>query len=74
MELWTHWLNAIHSLLIILSSQVGLGTGFGIVALTLLLRTVILPISWPIAYRSSIRQKRMLRLRPELRVERSWGN
>ena len=66
MELWTHWLNAIHSLLIILSSPVGLGTGFGIVALTLLLRTVILPISWPIAYRGSIRQKKMLRLQPEL--------
>jgi YidC/Oxa1 family membrane protein insertase len=66
MELWTLWLNAIHSLLIFLSSGVGLGTGFGIVALTLLLRTVLLPISWPIAYRGSIRQKKMLRLQPEL--------
>jgi YidC/Oxa1 family membrane protein insertase len=66
MELWTQWLNAIHGLLIFLSSNVGLGTGFGIVALTVLLRTVILPISWPIAYRGSIRQKKMLRLQPEL--------
>jgi YidC/Oxa1 family membrane protein insertase len=66
MELWTHWLNAIQGLLTFLSSQVGLGTGLGIVALTLLLRTVILPISWPIAYRGSIRQKKMLRLQPEL--------
>jgi YidC/Oxa1 family membrane protein insertase len=66
MELWTQWLNAVHGLLIFLSSGVGLGTGFGIVALTLLLRTVILPISWPIAYRGSIRQKKMLRLQPEL--------
>jgi YidC/Oxa1 family membrane protein insertase len=66
MELWTQWLNALHGLLGFLSSEVGLGTGFGIVALTLLLRTVILPISWPIAYRGSIRQKRMLRLQPEL--------
>jgi YidC/Oxa1 family membrane protein insertase len=66
MELWTQWLNAIQGLLTFLSSQVGLGTGLGIVALTLLLRTVILPISWPIAYRGSIRQKKMLRLQPEL--------
>jgi YidC/Oxa1 family membrane protein insertase len=66
MELWTQWLNVIHGLLVFLSSGVGLGTGFGIVALTLLLRTVILPISWPIAYRGSIRQKKMLRLQPEL--------
>jgi YidC/Oxa1 family membrane protein insertase len=66
MELWTQWLNAIQGLLTFLSSQVGLGTGLGIVALTLLLRTVILPISWPIAYRGSIRQKKMLRLQPEM--------
>jgi YidC/Oxa1 family membrane protein insertase len=66
MELWTHWLGAIQGLLSLLSLQVGLGTGFGIIALTLILRTVILPIAWPIAYRGSIRQKKMLRLQPEL--------
>jgi YidC/Oxa1 family membrane protein insertase len=66
MELWTYWLNAIQSLLTFFSSHLGLGTGFSIVVLTLLLRTVILPISWPIAYRGSIRQKKMLRLQPEL--------
>ena len=66
MELWTQWSNGIHGLLSFLSSGVGLGTGFGIVALTLLLRTLLLPISWPIAYRGSIRQKKMLRLQPEL--------
>jgi YidC/Oxa1 family membrane protein insertase len=75
MELWAQWLDAIHSLLIFLSSQVGLGTGLGIVALTLLLRTLILPISWPIAYRGSIRQKKMLRLQPELaRLKLEYGN
>ena len=66
MGLWTQWLNVIHSLLMFLSSGAGLGTGLGIVALTLVLRTIILPISWPIAYRGSIRQKKMLRLQPEL--------
>jgi YidC/Oxa1 family membrane protein insertase len=75
MELWTQWLNAIHSLLMFLSSEIGLGTGLGIVALTLLLRTVILPISWPIAYRGSIRQKKMLRLQPELaRLKVDYGD
>jgi YidC/Oxa1 family membrane protein insertase len=75
MELWTHWLNAIHCVLISLSSGLGLGTGMGIVVLTLLLRTVILPVSWPIAYRSSIRQKKMLRLQPELtRLKREHGD
>jgi YidC/Oxa1 family membrane protein insertase len=75
MELWTQWLNAIHSLLMFLSSEIGLGTGFSIVVLTLLLRTVILPISWPIAYRGSIRQKKMLRLQPELaRLKLDYGD
>jgi YidC/Oxa1 family membrane protein insertase len=66
MELWTYWLNAIQSLLTFFSSHLGLGTGFSIVVLTVLLRTVILPISWSIAYRGSIRHKKMLRLQPQL--------
>lgn len=66
MDIWTHWLNAIQGLLNLLSSTVGLGPGLGIVVLTVLLRTVILPIAWPIAYRSAIRHKKMLRLQPEL--------
>jgi YidC/Oxa1 family membrane protein insertase len=75
MELWMLWLNAIHNLLIFLSSNLHLGTGFGIVVLTLLLRSVILPISWPIAYRGSIRQKKMLRLQPELtRLKSAFGD
>jgi YidC/Oxa1 family membrane protein insertase len=66
MELWTYWLAAIQSLLTFFTSQVGLGAGLGIVALTLVLRTAILPISWRVAYRGSIRQKKMLRLQPTL--------
>jgi YidC/Oxa1 family membrane protein insertase len=66
MEIWTYWLSVIQSLLVFLSSQVGLGTGLAIVTLTLLLRTAMLPISWRVAYRGSIRQKKMLRLQPEL--------
>jgi YidC/Oxa1 family membrane protein insertase len=75
MELWTFWLGAIHGLLSFLSSQAGLGEGLAIVALTLLLRTVILPISWRVAYRGTIRQKKMLKLQPELqRLKRECGD
>jgi len=49
MELWTYWLGAIQGLLTFFSSEVGLGAGLGIVALTLVLRTAILPISWRVA-------------------------
>jgi len=66
MELWTYWLSAIQCLLNFLSSQAGLGEGLGIVALTVLLRTMILPLSWRVAYRGCIRQKKMVQLQPEL--------
>jgi YidC/Oxa1 family membrane protein insertase len=66
MELWTEWLSVIQSLLVFLSSQAGLGTGLAIIALTLLLRTATLPISWRVAYRGAIRQRKMLKLQPEL--------
>jgi YidC/Oxa1 family membrane protein insertase len=75
MELWTYWLSAIQGMLTFLSSQVGLGTGLAIVTLTLLLRTVILPVSWRVAYRGSIRQKKMLKLQPVLaRLKVECGN
>jgi YidC/Oxa1 family membrane protein insertase len=67
MALWMHWLNFLDAVLEFLASQVGLGAGLAIVALTLLVRTVILPISWPSAYRGCIRQKKIARLQPELR-------
>jgi len=67
MALWMHWLNVLDSFLAFLSSQVGLGEGLAIVALTFLVRTALLPISWPNAYRGCIRQKTLARLQPELR-------
>jgi YidC/Oxa1 family membrane protein insertase len=67
MALWTQWLNVLDGFLGFLSSQVGLGEGLAIVALTLVARTVILPLAWPSAYRGCVRQKKIARLQPELR-------
>ncbi len=64
--LWSTWLDLISSLLTLLSAQVGLGTGLAIVALTLLLRTLVLPITWQNAYRGYIRQRKLALLQPEL--------
>lgn len=64
MNIWTLWLNLVHHLLMFLSSEMGLG--LAIVTATLLLRTTLLPISWSIACRGCIRQKKMRRLQPEL--------
>lgn len=66
MAVWTYWLGVIQGLLEFLSSHVGLGMGLAIVTLTLLLRTAMLPIAWRVAYRGSIRQKKMLALQPQV--------
>jgi len=74
MDIWTHWLTVIHGLLTYLSSNVGLGTGLGIILLTLILRTLLLPISWSSAYRACVRQKKMARLQPQLqRLQQECG-
>jgi len=75
MTLWMHWLNALHGFLEFLSSQVGLGDGLAIVALTFLVRTAILPIWWSSAYRSCIRQKTIARLQPQLQsLKQKFGD
>lgn len=66
MDIWAIWLDTILRLLNILSSDVGLGLGLAIVAVTVLLRTMILPISWNCAYRGCIRHKKVTKLQPEL--------
>jgi YidC/Oxa1 family membrane protein insertase len=64
--MWTDWLTMLGRWLEILSVDGGLGAGIGIVALTLLLRFALLPISWWCAYHACVQQKRMQRLRPAL--------
>jgi YidC/Oxa1 family membrane protein insertase len=66
MDLWTFWLDAIRGLLAFLSSDIGLGAGLGIIVMTVLVRTAILPLTWGAAYRGYVRQKKLQRLRPEL--------
>jgi YidC/Oxa1 family membrane protein insertase len=67
MELWSFWIESIRSLLHLLSSNLGLGVGLGIIALTLATRLGLLPLTWSIGYRGSVRQKKMARLQPQLK-------
>ncbi len=68
MDIWTMWLDSIGSVIAALASDAGLGLAMAIVVATVLLRTVLLPLAWPIAYRACIRQKKMTKLQPELRA------
>ncbi|MGD2166508.1 MAG: YidC/Oxa1 family membrane protein insertase, partial [Gammaproteobacteria bacterium] len=75
MQLWTMWLETLRHLLEVLSSDLGLGSGLAIVALTLVLRFALLPVSWSTAYSSCVRQKRLKSLQPELqRVRERFGS
>jgi len=64
--MWTDWLTTLGQWLEVLSIDAGLGAGIGIVALTLLLRLALLPISWWCAYSACVHQKRMQQLKPQL--------
>lgn len=66
MNLWTFWLDTLRGLVETLSSEVGLGLGLAVISTTLLLRVLLFPISWSAAYRGCIRQKKMMKLQPEL--------
>lgn len=66
MQLWNEWLDVIRWLVEVASVPTGLGLGLGIIAATLALRAALLPISWTVAYRSQLRQRKLLRLKPDL--------
>jgi membrane protein insertase Oxa1/YidC/SpoIIIJ len=66
MDLWTLWLDAIRSLLGFLSAGTGLGLGLGIIAMTIVVRTALLPLTWVVAWRGCVRQKKLQRSQPEI--------
>jgi YidC/Oxa1 family membrane protein insertase len=66
MQLWNEWLDLIRWLVEAASVPTGLGLGLGIVAATLALRAALLPVSWTVAYRGQVRQRKLLRLKPDL--------
>jgi YidC/Oxa1 family membrane protein insertase len=65
-NIWTMWLDLLGTVLNFLASEVGLGLGLAIVVMTLVLRTLLLPVSWSAAYGGCLRQKKMKQLQPEL--------
>ena len=68
MEIWAAWLDTIRDVVTALAADAGLGLGLAIVVATVLMRALLLPVAGPIAYRACIRQKKLLKLQPELRA------
>ncbi|HSC15530.1 MAG TPA: YidC/Oxa1 family membrane protein insertase [Gammaproteobacteria bacterium] len=68
MDIWSAWLDSISSIVMALAADAGLGLGLAVIVATVLLRIVLLPVAWPMAYRACIRQKKLAKLQPELRA------
>jgi YidC/Oxa1 family membrane protein insertase len=68
MDIWAAWLDSIRGIVTALASDAGLGLGLAVIVATVLLRTIVLPLAWPIAYRACLRQKKLIKLPPELRA------
>ncbi|HEY3517058.1 MAG TPA: membrane protein insertase YidC [Gammaproteobacteria bacterium] len=68
MDIWGMWLEAIRALVTALAAEAGLGVGLAVIVATVLLRSIVLPLAWPIAYRACIRQKKLAKIQPELRA------
>ena len=75
MQLWTLWVEFLGGWLDSLAALPLLGSGLAIIALTLMLRTLLLPLSWSSAYGTCVHRKRVAGLRPELeRIRRLYGD
>ncbi|HEX5047872.1 MAG TPA: membrane protein insertase YidC [Gammaproteobacteria bacterium] len=66
MTVWTSWVDLLTRALELLSTQAGLGAGLAVVALTLTVRTLVLPITFPNACRGLVRQRTLAAMQPEL--------
>jgi len=66
MNPWTLWLDTLNGALAALSTDLGLGLGLAIIVSTLALRCALLPVSWPLALRNRLRQRKLQALKPEL--------
>jgi YidC/Oxa1 family membrane protein insertase len=68
MDIWATWLDLLRSIVTALAADAGLGLGVAVIAATVLVRGLVLPLAWPVAYRACIRQKKLVKLQPELKA------
>lgn len=66
LELWSMWTQSLVSTLTYFSQHLGLSEAFAIIALTLLARAVLMPISLTAAYRMEVNKQKLNALKPAL--------
>ena len=66
MPLWTMWTHLLETALGFLGAHLGLSEAAAIIALTLMARTALMPVSLTAAYKAQKNKEAMERLKPEL--------
>jgi YidC/Oxa1 family membrane protein insertase len=66
MEIWHIWTGLLANALTLASSHFGVSEAVAIIALTLLARTSLLPISLIASFRMELNKQKMLRIKPDL--------
>jgi YidC/Oxa1 family membrane protein insertase len=70
MELWTQWTQLLETCLSLLVTQFGLSQALAIILLTLLARSLMMPVSLSAAYKMHLNKQRLERVQPELEALR----
>ena len=66
MELWQLWTHSLEAALALLAVQLGLSEALCIIALTLIVRAALMPVSLAAAYRQQMNKQALARLQPQL--------
>jgi len=70
MHLWQAWIGLLQEILQTLAVNWGLGAGLAVILLTTAVRVSLLPLTWSLAYRGAVRQAKMAKLAPALKLIR----
>jgi YidC/Oxa1 family membrane protein insertase len=70
MQLWQEWVSLLQGILQTLAVNWGLGTGLAVIVLTLTVRASLTPLTWSLAYRGAVRQAKLAKLAPMLKLIR----
>ena len=70
MQLWQAWIDLLQYILHMLAVDGGLGTGLAVIVLTVAVRISLTPLTWSLAYRGAMRQAKIAKIAPTLKLIR----
>ncbi|HEX3839128.1 MAG TPA: membrane protein insertase YidC [Steroidobacteraceae bacterium] len=70
MHLWQDWIGLLQDILHVMAVNWGLGTGLAVIVLTTGVRASLIPLTWSLAYRAALRQAKLAKLAPALKLIR----